>query len=433
MSVFTNMRSALACSTQTLHRLEHLGRGNASSSAAAAFKGPTLREVAVTDLLMGRLAGETYEVTSDCPECARPGACAHWDTNPVTPTPFQVRQLTQREEGGAPRKGIEGANADFILQWTDVTNSRAIRVMIQAKVRSAAQHLVRARDRNQLQGLIGASGSEGAAPYYAVYMNRGTPHVASLTLCPRRLGAADTSICLVPITEAPDFSGPSALERPTDTIVQESGRPITCLLDCTCSGPARRRPARPARPIDSFRADYEAALRFVQRDHPGYQPVPVGDAPSSRVIEVSNRQTALPRHQPRHGEADAAVVRLGPRRTDGLGDREWYGFDRSMTPGQVADATRMYWRMAPHRAQRLEFLVASNRGRAVAAYRIMNVTVSGRPKAAGRIIFEVREAENSEKQRLFPAAEARLRECAGSSSPFFYFSSSVGAYSSINE
>jgi len=224
---------------------------------------------------------------------------------------MRIRALTKHQEGGDRRTGKVGVHADFILagrrkdpgSGRHRLGAREIRIMVQAKRANPSQPNSQP-DSAQYDKFVEAAERYGAVPYYALYVQQPSPHQSTPTACPRAQSASDQSVVLA---AARAFTEPGSLPgRPLAAILGDA-RPLRCLADCTCSDPG----ANPSRQLgpDSV---WDAALRFIGRDFPGYQPVNSGTPLSHNVPRV---RTNLSEYKPPGPTPHPGIVRLTPAPT----------------------------------------------------------------------------------------------------------------------
>jgi hypothetical protein len=433
--LFVDLLAATIRSSRNYHRLDHCSHvGRSGQMNVFRFK-----EETVTDLLIGELAGKTYEVSADCPVCG-PHPCRDWDGDPVEPASgIRIRALTKHEEGGNRRTGKAGAHADFILAVRrqgpsddmNLARPTELRMMVQAK-RADLGRPKFVPDRVQYDKLIEAAQRYGAVPYYALYVQQPSPHHSTRTACPRAQSASDRSVVLV----AARVSGDSgALPGRPLTSVLADGRPLRCLADCSCSHPEAS-PSKEPEP-DSV---WDAALRFVARDFPGYQLVNPEDPlpPNVPRVRANLSQYKLPlsnatsRQRSSHpgtrsqrlGKDDVLLVRLGALRPSPTPDRRFIGYAPGMSVNDMRDAARMYWRLEGKRARRVRYLIISANRQILDA---CQVDIDGLTFVEGtdglrRVAFAVTDITDSEfKRSLMSMAAHRLDQLPqGARNPCIY-------------
>jgi hypothetical protein len=288
--LFVDLLDATIRSSRNYHRLDHCSHVDRSGPKSV-FR---FKEETITDLLIGELAGKEYEVLAVCPVCG-PGPCSDWDGDPARAVSgIRIRALTKHEEGGDRRTGKAGAHADFILAVRrqdpgsdlHLMGAKELRIMVQAKRADPIRANFRP-GRAQYDKLVEAAQRYGAVPYYALYVQQLSPHQSTPTACPRFQSASDRSVVLAaahPSTES------DALPGRTITAILSDARPLRCLVDCTCFDP-RANPSVHSGPNKLW----DAALRFIARDFPGYQPANPEDLLPPNVPRV---RTNLSEYKP---------------------------------------------------------------------------------------------------------------------------------------
>lgn len=434
--LFVDLLDATMRSSRNYHRLDHCSHVDGSRPKSV-FR---FKEETITDLLVGELAGREYEVSAACPVCGPDRQCSDWDGDPArAASGMRIRALTKHEEGGDRRTGKAGAHADFILavrrQGPDRGRRRAdvreLRIMVQAKRVNPSQPKFRP-DPTQYDKFVEAAGRYGAVPYYALYVQQPNPHQSTPTACPHAQSASDRSVVLAAARASTE---PGALPgRPPAEILGDA-RPLRCLADCTCFDPA-------ANPPKQLGPDgvWDAALRFIRRDFPGYRPV--------------NSESALPRNVPRVranlyeykplradatsryrspgpgatvrklGQDEVLLIRLGALRRSPTPDRQFIGYAPDMSREDLRDAARMYWRLDGERASRVRYLVISANREVLDACEVApdGLTFVEDAEGSRRVAFSITDVTDSElKQRLLAMATHRLGQLRpGTRNPFIY-------------
>jgi hypothetical protein len=286
-----------------------------------------------------------------------------------------VRALTKIEEGGNRRQKKLGWNADFVIAVDhhdpDIPghHGRQFRMLVQAKKVTLGNKLLLTgqRERAQYASLLAAAKAARAAPYYAFYVQQPDAHQSLATSCNKHKSAADRCIVLMAaktraVGDLPGMNVATALSK---------GRPLRCLAGCPCSNTSAVRDAA------------SAAEGFIAADFPRYEPSPADvPMPSNTPAVTINAARYRPgdhagsaatndRPSRRQEGGDAfLVVRLGRQVKSPQGEDRRTGYDANMTPEELRDAARMYWRLDPRRAARLTHLVAASESRALEAYTI---------------------------------------------------------------
>ena len=229
---------------------------------------------------------------------------------------------------------------------------------------------------------------------------------------------------------------PSALPgRPLVAILGDA-RPLRCLVDCTCSDPEAN-PSRQSGPGGVW----DAALRFIGRDFPGYQPVNPGTPLPRHVPRVHtnlseykpSRANSPSRYRSSHhpgtqsqklGNDEVLLIRLGAQRQSPTPDRHFVGYTPGMSPEDVRDAGRMYWRLDGERAGRVRYLVISANRQVLDACEVVpdGLTFVEDVDGSRRVAFAVTDVTDSElRQRLLTMATRRLGQLRpGTRNPFIY-------------
>lgn len=436
LEVFVDLLDATMRSSRNYHRLDHCSYVDGLRPKSV-FR---FKEETITDLLIGELAGREYEVSADCPMCGPHRECRDWDGDPAQAVSgMRIRALTKHEEGGNRRTGKAGAHADFILavsrQGPDSgqgwTGARELRIMVQAKRADPSQPLFQPA-RAQYDKFIAAAGRYGAVPYYALYVQQPSPHESTPTACPRAQSASDRSIVLAAAHAATE---PRALPgRPLVDILGDA-RPLQCLAVCSCRDPL-------AITSRQFGPDgvWDAALRFIGRDFPDYQTVEPGSPLPNNVPMVrTNLSTYKPSrtlatsqyrsghhstHSRKLGKDEVLLIRLGTLRESPTTDRNFIGYDRDMSPEDLRDAARMYWRLDAQRARRVRYLVISANRQVLDACEVAQDGLTFVEDADGsrRVAFSVTDVTDSDlRQRLLTMAAHKLRQVRpGTRNPFIY-------------
>ena len=434
--LFVDLLDATMRSCQNYHRLDHCSHVDGSRPKSV-FR---FKEETITDLLIGELAGREYEVSAACPVCGPDSQCSDWVGDPVQAVSgMRIRALTKHEEGGNRRTGKAGAHADFILavRRQDPGSSRhraggrELRIMVQAKRVNPSKPKFQPHAA-QYHGLVEAAGRCGAVPYYALYVQQPSPHQSTPTACPRAQSASDRSVVLAAARASTE---PSALLGRPLTDVLGGSRPLRCLVGCTCSGP-RSNPSRQLGPSGVW----EAVLRFIRRDFPGYQPVNSGsplppgmprvrtnlsEYKPPRANATSRRRSPRPGAAARNlGKDEVLLIRLGTLRRSTTPDRPFIGYAPDMSPEDLRDAARMYWRLDGERARRVRYLVISANRQALDACEVASDGLTFVEDANGsrRAAFAVTDITDSElRQRLLAMATHRLSQLRpGTRNPCIY-------------
>jgi hypothetical protein len=434
--LFVDLLDATMRSSRNYHRLDHCSHVDGSRPKSV-FR---FKEETITDLLVGELAGREYEVSAACPVCGPDRQCSDWNGGPARAVSgMQIRALTKHEEGGNRRTGKAGAHADFILavrrqdpgsdwRWVE---ARELRIMVQAKRVDPSRPNFQP-DSAQYDKFVEAAGRHGAVPYYALYVQQPSPHQSTPTACPFAQSASDRSVVLAAAHAATE---PGALPgRPLAAILGDA-RPLRCLADCTCSDPGPH-PSRQSGPGGVW----DAALRFIGRDFPGYQPVNPGTPLPRNVPRVRMnlseykppRASGPSRYRPPHpgthsqkfGNDEVLLIRLGTQRQSPTPDRHFIGYAPGMSPEDVRDAGRMYWRLDGERASRVRYLVISANRKALDACEVVpdGLTFVEDADGSRRVAFAVTDIPDSElRQRLLTMATRRLGQLRpGTRNPFIY-------------
>ncbi|WP_328296197.1 hypothetical protein OG218_26480 [Kineococcus sp. NBC_00420] len=432
--VFVNLRDAVIRSSRNYHRLEQLGRS--TTTGRPSF---TLHEETITDLIIGEMAGRVYDVAAACPTCADDTAltvepdtrtCPEWEGVPAGESVLRIRPLTKAQEGGNRKQS--GVHSDFILMFENsaVTDDEdqvsQVRLMVQAKrITPTTKFLTGQRERTQYDCLIAAATALDAVPYYALYVQQDDAHSSTRTACTTLAKAADVAIVLV--AAHADTARRLPGKQGVEVIAQ--GRPFPCLAGCRCSGTSR-----------GSRDTWETSLAFIQRDFPTYQPstrrpeLPSG-LPRVTVDDARVRPCPAPR-EPRHRSVqsprssssveltpgDILVVRLGKQRPSN-DDREWIGWGPNMTPKQIMEATRRYWRLDLERASRMRFAVATSSTAVVGVYSIVpdSLEATG-PRGLRRVEMQLADVVDSDLRKGLAdqAVQAVARLPRGARTPFTY-------------
>lgn len=433
--LFVDLLDATIRSCRNYHRLDHCSHVDGSSPKNV-FR---FKEETITDLLIGELAGREYKVSADCPECGPGRPCSDWDGAPAgAVSGMRIRALTKHEEGGNRRTGKAGAHADFILAVGRQDSSsgirqagaRELRIMVQAKRVNTSQPIFRPSSL-QYDKLIEAAGRHGAVPYYALYVQQPSPHQSTPTACPCAQSASDRSVVLA----AAHATEPDALPGRALVTILGNARPLRCLADCTCSEPADNLP-RQLGPGGVW----DAALRFIGRDFPDYQPV---EPRTSLPRNVPTVRTNLSKYKPprpnspsRHrssrsgphsqqlGKDEVLLIRLGIQRRSPTPDRHFIGYSPDMSPEDVREAGRMYWRLDGERARRVSYLVISANRQVLDTCEVApdGLTFIEDADGSRRVAFAVTDITDSElQQRLVRMATRKLGELrSGTRNPFIY-------------
>jgi len=434
-ALFVDLLDATMRSCRNYHRLDHCSHVDGSSPKSV-FR---FKEETITDLLIGELAGREYEVSADCPECGPGRQCSDWDGDPARAVSgMRIRALTKHEEGGNRRTGKAGAHADFILAVGRQDSgsgrrpawARELRIMVQAKRVNPSEPIFQP-DSVQYEKLVEAAGRHGAVPYYALYVQQQSPHQSTRTACPCAQSASDRSVVLA----AAHATGPGALPgRPLVTILGDA-RPLRCLVDCTCSDPE----ANPSGQLGPGGV-WDAALRFIGRDFPGYQPVNPRTSLPHNVPRVRTnlseykppRSNGPSRHRSPHsgthsqqlGKNEVLLIRLGIQRRSPTPGRRFIGYGPDMSPEEVREAGRMYWRLDGERARRVRYLVMSANRQVLDACEVApdGLTFVEDADGSRRAAFAVTDIIDSElQQRLVRMATRKLGELRpGTGNPFIY-------------
>jgi hypothetical protein len=433
--LFVDLLAATIRSSRNYHRLDHCSHVHGSRPKSF-FR---FKEETITDLLIGELAGKEYEVSADCPVCG-PGPCGDWDGDPARAVSgIRIRALTKHEEGGNRRAGKAGAHADFIfaVRRQDPGNdlhlvgARELRIMVQAKRADPSQPNF-LPDAIQYDKLVEAARRYGAVPYYALYVQQPSPHHSTPTACPHAQSASDRSVVLVSACASTE---PEALPGRPLTAILSDARPLRCLADCTCFDPEGNS-SRQSGP-DSV---WDAALRFIVRDFPGYQPVNPEDRLPPNVPRVRTNLseykpplvTSVSRHRSpptgtrsqKFGEDEVLLIRLGTLRPSPTRDRRFIGYAPNMSADDLRDAARMYWHLEGKRARQVRYLVVSANRQVLDAYEVAHdglIFVEG-ADGLRRVAFAVNDITDSElKHRLLIMATHRLDQLRpGARNPCIY-------------
>jgi hypothetical protein len=433
--LFVDLLDATMRSCRNYHRLDHCSHVDGSRPKSV-FR---FKEETITDLLIGELAGREYEVAADCPLC-RPGSCRDWDGDPAwAVSGLRIRALTKHEEGGNRRTGKAGAHADFILavrrQDPGSDSHRAgaseIRIMVQAK-RANPSRLNFKPDSDQYDKFVAAAKRYRAVPYYALYVQQPSPHQSTATACPRAQSASDRSVVLAAARASTE---PGALPDSPLTTILGDARPLRCLAACTCFD-AGASPSKQVGPSGVW----DAALRFIRRDFPSYEPgnsasplpdnVPrvranLSEYKPPRANTASRRRSARSgTHGQKLGEDEALLIRLGALRQSPTPDRHFIGYAPGMSADDLRDAARMYWRLDGERARRVRYLVISANRQVLDACEVApdGLTFIEDAEGSRRVAFTVTDITDSELQpRLRTMATHRLGQLRpGTRNPFIY-------------
>jgi hypothetical protein len=434
--LFVDLLDATMRSSRNYHRLDHCSHVDGSRPKSV-FR---FKEETITDLLIGELAGREYEVSAACPVCGPDGQCSVWDGDPARAVSgMRIRALTKHEEGGDRRTGKAGAHADFILavrrqdpgSGRHRAGARELRIMVQAKRANPSQPKFQP-DPTQYDKFVEAAGRHGAVPYYALYVQQPSPHQSTPTACPCAQSASDRSVVLAAARASTE---PGALPgRPLAAILGDA-RPLRCLADCTCSDPG----ANPSRQLGPD-GMWDAAVRFIRRDFPGYRPVNSGSPLPRNVPRVRTnlseykppRANAASRYRsPRPGatvrklgEDEVLLIRLGTLRRSPTPDRHFIGYAPDMSAEDLRDAARMYWRLDGVRASRVRYLVISANRQVLDACEVAPDGLTFVEDADGlrRVAFAVTDITDSGlQQRLRTMATHRLGQLRpGTRNPFIY-------------
>lgn len=433
--VFVNLRDAVIRSSRNYHRLEQLGRPTATGRSSF-----TLHEETITDLIIGEMAGRVYDVAAACPACANDTdlpvdlddalTCPEWEGTPTGESALRIRPLTKAQEGGNRKQS--GVHSDFIMTFENSTVTDdddqvpQVRLLVQAKrITTTTNFLTGQRERTQYDSLIEAATALDAVPYYALYVQQDDAHSSTRTACTTLLQAADVAIVLV--AAHADTARRLPGKQGVDVISQ--GRPFPCLTGCRCSGTSR-----------GSRDTWETSLAFIQRDFPEYRPstrrpelprhlphVAIDDArvrlrPAPRGPQHRNRQEPHSSSAIALVPGDILVVRLGKQRPSN-DDREWIGWGPNMTPEQIREATRRYWRMDLERARRMRFAVATSGTTVVGVYSIVpNSLEATGPRGRRRVEMQLADLVDPDlrEQLTAQAVQAVSRLPRGAQTPFTY-------------
>lgn len=411
--VFVDLLSATVRGARTFHRLEHLGRRNAF----------TFHEETVTDLLVAEMAGKAYDIDAACPLCPTGVTCADWDgARRGGGRGIRVRALTKVEEGGNRRYRKKGVHADFAVTARDRDpdlpgRGPEFRMLVQAKaVRPGATFLNIKKERDQYDKLAAAATACAAAPFYALYVRQPDSHASSPTLCAYHATAADRAVVLVP---AGSSTAGDLRRRPVADVLA-AGRPLRCLGGCHCVASPRAVTA------------YDAVRGFISAAFPGQDPAPQGTpgpagVPRVDINAAKYRLGAAPAGRGRDRDHDGEsllVVRLGRQAPSPDPGRDHIGYSAAMTPDELRDAARMYWRLDPDRARALTHLVAASGNMPLEAYSIVPDSLTYTTSADGsrRASFDLVEiAPGRVRDRLLGQAGQSLRGLArGAQNPVLY-------------
>jgi hypothetical protein len=432
--LFVDLLGATIRSSRNYHRLDHCSHVDGSGPKGV-FR---FKEETITDLLVGELAGREYEVSADCPICG-PGPCGDWDGDTARAVSgIRIRALTKHEEGGNRSTGKAGAHADFILAVRrqdpsdlHLADARELRIMVQAKRANPSKPNF-LPDSIQYDKLVEAAQRYGAVPYYALYVQQPSPHHSTPTACPRAQSASDRSVVLAAARASTESD---ALPGCPLTAILSDARPLRCLADCTCFDPEGNS-SRQSGP----NSVWDAALRFIARDFPGYQPVNPENRLPPNVPRVrtnlseykpplanatSRRHSPHPgTHSQQLGENEVLLIRLGALRPSPTPDRRFIGYASDMSADDLRDAARMYWRLEGERARRVRYLVISANRQVLDACEVAPDGLTFVEGADGlrRVAFAVTDITDSElKHRLLTMATHTLDQLLpGARNPCIY-------------
>lgn len=407
--VFSDIKAAIFRAPTNVHRIQQLSD----------TRNDGLNEDTVTDLLLNEMIGADYSIDASCPKCLK-NECGHWSSALSSRLlKLRAKPLSRYEEGGNKRHGAEPAAADWILEITgpDGTN----RMMFQAK-RGGLPHTT--DDKGQFKNLKKAARGYGASAFYVIYLRHDDPHRELRTKCKFRTSAADTSMLVLSAKAVDDLM---KIKAPLSTLAKKA-RPLSCIAGCRCLGTSDN---------DLF----DSATKFIRNLDRKYAPRKASSVPkpegvalvavdSSRVSLSTNKVKDARASQ--HGEDSVFIIRFGaPRRSDVDGSNEngelerRIGFhtDPPLSDDEWLEATRKYWRASPIRASRVNYLVASHKGKVHQMYRVIEKDgVIQDFQSGGRIEFKVddRAVTGRLRSRIKNVAEARLEEVSGSRTPFVY-------------
>jgi hypothetical protein len=434
--LFVDLLDATMRSSRNYHRLDHCSHVDGSRPKSV-FR---FKEETITDLLIGELAGREYQVYAACPVCGPDRQCSDWDGDPAQEASgIRIRALTKHEEGGDRRTGKAGAHADFILaircqgpgRGRRRADARELRIMVQAKRANPSQPKFRP-DPEQYDKFVEAAGRYGAVPYYALYVQQPGPHESAPTACPRAQSASDRSVVLAAARPSAD---PGALPGRSLAAILGDARPLRCLADCTCFDPG----ASPSKQLGP-EGVWNATLRFIGRDFPGYRPVSSESALPRNVPRVRTnlyeykppRASAASRYRlPRPGATagnpgkdEVLLIRLGTLRRSLTPDRRFIGYAPDMSREDLRDAARMYWRLDGERAGRVRYLVISANREVLDACEVApdGLTFVEDADGSRRVAFAITDiADSGLKQTLLAMATHKLGQLRpGTRNPFIY-------------
>lgn len=404
-AVFQGLREASLDATQSIYRLSQLGSPNEK------FDGHEFNEETLTDLLIAYLTGAKYRVDGDCPKCAS-AKCLNWSgkTSTHRPRRFLVQPTTKAHEGRTTKAGPP-AGADYALAIKG-HNESELRLLIQAKKIGfghtyTLSAMKDAFPEKQLKVLNAAMVTYDAVPIYALYVMGAGPHDVPRTACRFTTRAADASMLLVPAVNVERWIAQLPLE--SDTLIAES-RPFSCLFGCPClkTSAAKSNPFTTAEAfLNGYGVNYTTMPKTPSQMRGAIQIVANTEKRSRSARASRTASRAKDGSKTRFGKDAVLVVRLTGWRRDEHSLREGLGWRPNLTIDDERDATRMYWKVDPSRAESVRYIVGYSAGRARTAYKVRSdgVVIHNYGDGSRKVEFEVDELDDQQlRDRLFRKA-----------------------------